>query len=81
MGAPFLRYDLNFPQHDNAERDLRCHLHAGSDDVLLTAPLMAPAELLAVFIEGAQLPGDRSRRTPTAFEAAWFEATHALHRR
>jgi hypothetical protein len=81
MGVPFLRYDLNFPQHDNAGRDLRCHLHAGSDDLLVPAPLMAPSELLAVFLDGAQLAGDRSPRAPTGFEAAWFAATHALYRR
>lgn len=30
MGAPFLRFDLNLPGHEN---ELRSHLHAGSDDV------------------------------------------------
>ena len=81
IGVPFLRYDLNFPRHDNAERDLRCHLHSGSDDLLVPAPLMTPSELLAVFIEGAQPPFDRTPRTLTAFEARWYEATHALAKR
>ncbi|HEX3759043.1 MAG TPA: hypothetical protein VHW23_10070 [Kofleriaceae bacterium] len=81
MGVPFLRYDLNFPHHDNAERDLRCHLHSGSDDMLVPAPLMTPSELLAVFIEGAQPAADRGRRTPTAYEARWYAQTHALARR
>ena len=81
MGVPFLRYDLNLPRHDNAERDLRCHLHSGSDDLLVPAPLMTPSELLAVFLEGAQLPADRAPRALTAFEATWYEATHALSKR
>jgi hypothetical protein len=40
-----------------------------------------PSELLAVFIEGAQPPSGRAPRTPTAFEAGWHEATHALAKR
>jgi len=31
MGVPFLRLDLNLPGHHNDVRDLRCHLHPGSE--------------------------------------------------
>ena len=82
MGAPFLRFDLNLPGHSNEERELRCHLHPGSDDFLVPAPLMSPTELLALFVDGSRLPANREkRRDPTAFEVSWFEATHALARR
>jgi hypothetical protein len=53
----------------------------GRSDLLVPAPLMTPSELLAVFIEGAQPPSGRAPRTPTAFEAGWHEATHALAKR
>lgn len=75
MGAPFLRFDLNLPDHRNAQRDLRCHLHPGSDDILVPAPLMSPAEILALFIDGAQPPSERPPRSPTAFELSWLEQT------
>jgi hypothetical protein len=78
LGVPFLRFDLNLPEHANEERDIRCHLHPGSDDLLVPAPLMTPAELLTLFLEGAQLPVGRVRRAFTAFEAAWFERMYAL---
>ena len=73
MGSPFLRFDLNLPDHPNQARELRCHLHPGSDDILVPAPLMSPAEVLWLFIEGARLPTNRAPRTPTAFEASWFK--------
>jgi len=81
LGVPFLRFDLNLPQHANEARDVRCHLHPGSDDILVPAPLMTPSELLTLFLEGAQLPAGRVRRAFTAFEAAWFAQAHALSRR
>ena len=81
LGVPFLRFDLNLPQHPNEARDVRCHLHAGSDDILVPAPLMTPSELLTLFLEGAQLPPGRVRRAFTAFEVAWFEQMYALARR
>lgn len=76
MGTPFLRFDLNLPDHRNQERDLRCHLHPGSDDVLVPAPLMTPSEVLALFIEGARLPAGRKPRNLTVFEVSWLK--HSL---
>jgi len=76
MGAPFLRFDLNLPGHHNVQRELRCHLHPGSDDVLVPAPLMSPSEVLALFIDGARpLAEDRKPRTLTGFEVGWLEQT------
>ena len=77
-GAPFLRFDLNLPEHANDERDLRCHLHPGSDDILVPAPMMTPSELLALFLEGLQFPEARRQRSVTAFELRWYGETHAL---
>lgn len=74
MGTPFLRFDYNLPGHDN---ELRAHLHAGSDDVYMPAPLMSPAELITLFIEGLRRPANREKwRTPTPFEIEWFRSTH-----
>lgn len=75
MGAPFLRFDLNLPDHRNHDRELRCHLHPGYDDILVPAPLMSPIELLTLFIEGARLPPDRKPRAPTDFEVQWLRQT------
>ena len=81
MGAPFLRFDLNLPDHRNKARELRCHLHPGSDDILVPAPLMSPFELLAMFVDRARPTADRDkRRAPTAFEASWYQETHILTR-
>lgn len=74
MGAPFLRFDLNLPDHRNQDRELRCHLHPGSDDILVPAPLMSPTEVLWLFIDGARLPANRAApRTPTDFEVSWLK--------
>jgi hypothetical protein len=72
MGASFLRFDLNLPGHPN---ELRCHLHPGSDELLLPAPLMSPSELCAFFVYGARLPALRKPRAPTGFEVAWLRQT------
>jgi len=78
LGAPFLRFDLNVPDHRNQDRELRCHLHPGSDDILVPAPLMEPLELLTLFIERIRLPDVRkSSRTPTGFEKSWLKDTLA----
>jgi hypothetical protein len=74
MGAPFLRFDLNLPGHPN---ELRCHLHAGSDDILVPAPLMHPHEVLALFIDGVHPRTDRRPRERTAFEKTWLDRTIA----
>lgn len=78
MGSPFLRFDLNLPDHRNQERELRCHLHPGSDDILVPAPLMSPSEVLWFFIEEARLPPTRAPRTPTAFEVSWAKDSFKL---
>jgi len=71
-GVPFLRFDLNPPGHDNEARELRCHLHAGHDDLQIPAPLMSPREVLTLFLEG--LRADRGR-TRSEFEHRWYQAT------
>ncbi|KYF95002.1 hypothetical protein BE17_47535 [Sorangium cellulosum] len=75
MGASFLRFDLNLPDHRNQARELRCHLHPGSDDLLVPAPLMSPIELCTLFVYGARLPADRKSRAPTSFDVGWLQQT------
>jgi hypothetical protein len=75
MGASFLRFDLNLPDHRNQARELRCHLHPGSDDLLVPAPLMTPEELCALFVYGARLPAPRKPRAPTSFDVGWLRET------
>jgi hypothetical protein len=48
----FLRFDLNPPAHGNADAGMRCHFHPGNDDLQAHAPLMAPVEILELFIYG-----------------------------
>ena len=77
MGAPFLRFDLNLPEHRNEDRELRSHLHAGSDDLYVPAPLLAPGELVTLFVDGLRRPVNREKwRRPTPFEIQWFQTTH-----
>lgn len=77
MGSPFLRFDLNLPEHRNEDRELRSHLHPGSDDVQVPAPLMSPTELIVLFIDGLRRPTNREKwRSPTPFEIKWFQTTH-----
>jgi hypothetical protein len=75
-GAPFLRFDLNLPGHDNEDRSLRCHVHCGSDEFLVPAPLMTPLELLALFIDGLRMQDSRKKaRAPTQCELNWLAQT------
>jgi hypothetical protein len=74
MGAPFLRFDLNLPAHRNEQRELRCHLHPGSDDLLLPAPTMHSHELLWLFLNEIRLPAGRSARYPEARDQQWYRA-------
>lgn len=46
----FIRFDLNPPTHENADIGMRCHFHPGNDDLQAHAPLMAPVEILELFI-------------------------------
>ena len=73
MGSPFLRFDLNLPDHRNQDRDLRCHQHPGVDDLLVPAPLMTPSEMLHLFVEVLRLPVDRKPRARTEYERRWFK--------
>jgi hypothetical protein len=75
MGASFLRFDLNLPEHANQQRELRCHLHPGSDDMLVPAPMMSPLEVLDLFTHGARTPVGRKPRTPTEFDVGWLQQT------
>lgn len=50
MVPGFLRFDLNPPKHNNDDIGMRSHFHPGSDDLQAHAPLMAPVELLELFI-------------------------------
>lgn len=77
MGSPFLRFDLNLPEHRNEHRELRSHLHVGSDDLYVPSPMMTPSELIGLFVHELRRPADRETwRAPTSFEIAWFLATH-----
>ena len=78
-GAPFLRFDLNLPDHTNQARDLRCHLHPGSEEILLPAPLMTPLELLNLFVH--PVAPRAAARMPTEFEVEWWQETLALHQK
>jgi hypothetical protein len=75
-GTAFVRFDCNLPAHHNDQRGLRCHLHCGSDDILLPAPLFTPEELLTIFIEGFRTddPGRKARRV-TDYEINWLQQT------
>jgi hypothetical protein len=46
----FVRFDLNEPEHENEEREIRSHMHPASDDLLVPAPVMTPEELLDVLV-------------------------------
>jgi len=46
----FVRFDLNEPDHPNAAREVRSHMHPASDDLQLPAPVMTPEELLDVLL-------------------------------
>jgi len=68
-GTPFLRIDFNLPSHHNEDRDLRMHVHPGSDDIVMPAPMMSPSEVLGLLIDGLRMPPARDKpRAPTAFE-------------
>lgn len=79
-GAPFVRFDLNLPDYANQERELRCHVHVGSDDVRIPAPMMTPREMLALFIDGICATSTRCGRARTAFEREWFAESHGMLR-
>jgi hypothetical protein len=78
-GAPFLRFDLNLPEHRNEDRELRSHMHPGSDDIILPWPRMSPTEALTMLVHDLRRAANRPKsRGPTAFEVDWFRDTHAV---
>jgi hypothetical protein len=78
-GAPFLRFDLNLPEHRNEDRELRSHMHPGSDDIILPWPRMSPTEALTMLVHDLRRAANRPKpRGPTAFEVEWLRDTHAV---
>ena len=61
IAVPFLRIDLNLPDHNNDARDLRFHLHPSNDDIMIHSPPMSPLEILHMFLYGINIP-DKPRR-------------------
>lgn len=47
---PFLRIDLNAPDHENTAREIRSHMHPGNDDLLIPSPIMTPHEILEILL-------------------------------
>ncbi|MFN7716444.1 MAG: hypothetical protein ACK5QS_13330 [Pseudanabaenaceae cyanobacterium] len=54
--VPFLRIDLNLPDHNNDQRDIRFHLHPSNDDIMIHSPPMSPLEILHMFLYGINIP-------------------------
>jgi hypothetical protein len=54
--VPFLRIDLNLPDHNNDVRNLRFHLHPSNDDIMIHSPPMSPLEILHMFLYGINIP-------------------------
>lgn len=52
----FLRIDLNLPDHNNDERNIRFHLHPSNDDIMIHSPPMSPLEILHMFLYGINIP-------------------------
>jgi hypothetical protein len=53
--VPFLRIDLNLPEHNNDERNIRFHLHPSNDDIMIHSPPMSPLEILHMFLYGLNI--------------------------
>lgn len=53
-GPRFVRFDLNPPDHQNTQRDMRSHMHPGIDEESLQgqvpAPVLDPTEALELFV-------------------------------
>jgi hypothetical protein len=56
MTVPFIRFDLNLPDHDNQADGLRFHVHPGNDDFQIHSPAMNPLEILHLFLYGLEIP-------------------------
>lgn len=57
----FVRFDLNQPDHPNAAREIRSHMHPANDDLQLPAPVMNPEELLDVLLRRLKNQRDPNR--------------------
>lgn len=58
----WLRFDLNYPDHDNEHRAMRCHFHPGDKDLQAPSALMQPIEALELLLSAfLQLPDKRRR--------------------
>jgi hypothetical protein len=55
LAVPFLRIDLNQPEHNNDERNIRFHLHPSNDDIMIHSPPMSPLEILHMFLYGMNI--------------------------
>ena len=55
IAVPFLRIDLNLPDHNNDERNIRFHLHPSNDDIMIHSPPMSPLEILHMFLYGMNI--------------------------
>lgn len=77
-GVPFVRFDLNLPGHANESREMRSHIHPGTDALQIPSAILAPVELLELFL--AHLRPARDRRAPTTFEANWHGEFLERHR-
>jgi hypothetical protein len=47
---PFVRFDLNQHGHANQAHDFRSHVHPGSRDLLVPAPILAPLEAIDLML-------------------------------
>lgn len=56
IAVPFLRIDLNLPDHNNEVRNMRFHLHPSNDDIMIHSPPMSPLEILHMFLYGIEIP-------------------------
>ncbi|MEI6327850.1 MAG: hypothetical protein WCP16_01370 [Pseudanabaena sp. ELA645] len=62
--VPFLRIDLNRPDHNNDARNLRFHLHPSNEDIMIHSPPMSPLEILHMFLYGMK---PRNENKPRSF--------------
>lgn len=55
VAVPFLRIDLNLPEHNNELKNLRFHLHPSNDVIMIHSPPMSPLEILHMFLYGIKI--------------------------
>jgi len=52
----FLRFDLNTPNHENDNKNMRFHFHPNNEDIQIHSPPMSPLEILHLFLYGIKIP-------------------------